>query len=813
MASVKQVSFAGGELSPLLWGRSDLPVFGKGVRRMRNFFPTTHGAAMSRPGTTFCGYAKANSLVRLVPFVYADGQSFVLEFGGQYIRFWSQGGLVQSGGGPLEVATPFLSTDNLRFVQSGDVLTILNGKHGLGPYELKRISNTNWTLAPITFANVFTWFTIPPVLAFIGAPPSTVPATPPAILTTDGGTSFGGYSAGTIAGTYPTDATHPAREWQWCVTAIGKDNATGATFETLPVLVTTKVNANGSDSSYVYALETNMFPLAVDRAVTLRRLPLQSGINWQTPVGVGTWTALGYIYYRGRGAQPTAIPASGAGIYPAPGYFTPGGGLFGFVGQSLAGDFVDTGDAPDYSRQPPQGTAPFIAGEFPYAATFFQERLIYGGSSQRPSRLAASATEDFKNFDVHTLPIAGEALDLTLTSRKREEVRFLVPHTKLVVLTDSSVRSLSGQQGPLDFDNINAQLEEEIGCAELAGPVVVDGAVLFPRTKGFGVRALAFNWNRQGYVGSDISLVSQHLFQGQAVLNAAGLPYPSATPLGTAGGLTPNWRTIYSWTYAEDPWGLVWAVTSDGSLLSLTFSQEQQVAGWARHDTDGWFTNVAAIPELGPSGELEDYVYAAVLRQSAAGYNIYIERFTSRAFYGTPFDGICLDSALKYSGAPTQTLTGLNHLVGKQIYVTGVGNPVYGPFTVDAAGAVTLDDMPVANSGTDVVLYAGLLFTPELELLDLAQGEVRSKEKTVSSVLLEVDNAKGLFAGQSFNDLVEWRQREVSDSYLAPGLATIAVKIRTKGRYDLAGRAALRQTLPLPVTVLGVTREVDVGGS
>jgi hypothetical protein len=766
---VRQVAFTGGELSPLLWGRTDLPVFGRGLRRMRNFFPAKHGSAVSRPGTTFCGYPKVTNpfptVLRLVPFVYSDSQSFVLEFGKEYIRFWSQGALVKNAGVPVEVVTPFQSLDSLRFVQSGDVLTIVAARGGPGPYELKRLSNTNWTLSLVTFANLQPYWrdedgTVTQKPLFVTPLP-------------------------------PVDSQ--SREWQYAVTCIGKVIATGETFETLPQIVDSQYDGtdgggaggHGADAP-VFVSQSPKHTISPANPMTIKR-----GITATPPADPGsgaTWLPLGYNYYRGRG------------------------GLFGFVGTTTTREFVDVGEAPDYARQPPRGTQPFTANEFPNAVTYFQERLAYGGSLQRPSRLILSATGDYKDFDAHTLPVAGEALDLTLAARKREEVRFLVPHTKLLALTDSSVRSLAGSNGPLDFDNLNSQLEEEVGCAELGGPLLVDGAVLFPRVKGFGVRALAFDWNRQGYVGQDVSTASQHLFLGPAQPNGGSLKLPSTVPLGWSTSGTTNWRAIYSWCHAQDPWDIVWAVTGDGNLLSLTYSQEQQIAGWARHDTDGWFLSVASIPDVGPSGELEDYVYAVVMRKTATGYSNMIERFTSRTFYGTPFDGICLDCAVQYSGPPTQTITGLVHLRGKQVYVTGVGNPVFGPYDVGFAGTVTLEDMPLANNGANVVLYAGLGFTPELELLDIAQAEGRAQQKTVKAVIFEVDNARGLKAGSDFDDLVEWRQREVADSFAAPGLATAAVRIRTKGKYALTGRAALQQSLPLPVTVVGITREVDVGG-
>jgi hypothetical protein len=55
-------------------------------------------------------------------------------------------------------------------------------------------------------------------------------------------------------------------------------------------------------------------------------------------------------------------------------------------------------------------------------------------------------------------------------------------------------------------------------------------------------------------------------------------------------------ETIVDWAYQRDPDSLIWAVTSAGRLLSMTYSPdvEAQVYGWAQHDTDGYFESVGA---------------------------------------------------------------------------------------------------------------------------------------------------------------------------------------------------------------------------
>lgn len=96
MPAIRQTNFSAGELDPKLWGRTDLDVFGNGLRTCKNFIPTHQGPVISRPGTLYVAATKNNTYARLVPFYYADGESYVLEFGANYFRVHQNGAPVLS---------------------------------------------------------------------------------------------------------------------------------------------------------------------------------------------------------------------------------------------------------------------------------------------------------------------------------------------------------------------------------------------------------------------------------------------------------------------------------------------------------------------------------------------------------------------------------------------------------------------------------------------------------------------------------------------------------------------------------------------
>lgn len=87
-------SLAGGELSEEMFGRADLPRNSIGMKRCYNAEVTPQGSVQNRAGSKFITTTNGNNPAWLVPFVRADGQGFLLEFGDAYIRVVGAGNIV-----------------------------------------------------------------------------------------------------------------------------------------------------------------------------------------------------------------------------------------------------------------------------------------------------------------------------------------------------------------------------------------------------------------------------------------------------------------------------------------------------------------------------------------------------------------------------------------------------------------------------------------------------------------------------------------------------------------------------------------------
>src|SRR2546421_475394 len=169
MPIVRQSSFAGGEVDPLLYGRTDHPKYGTFVRQLLNFIAAPQGAAKNRAGTKYMASVKTPSLtVRLIPFIWPS-QNYVLEFGNLYVRFYSNGGVV---GAPLEVVTPFTTAmlPYLKFAQKDDTLIVCyggqepGGTAAIAPQALQRVSHLVWNIGALSFAAPAASLTSGPIL-------------------------------------------------------------------------------------------------------------------------------------------------------------------------------------------------------------------------------------------------------------------------------------------------------------------------------------------------------------------------------------------------------------------------------------------------------------------------------------------------------------------------------------------------------------------------------------------------------------------------------------------------------------------------
>lgn len=145
-----QEQFNAGKLGALLAGRSDSGIYSKGCKEILNFRPAIQGSLIKRKGSVYISEVKDNTKsVRLEEFIFSDIDSYVLEFGENYIRFYQNGVQVESGGSPLELGTAYTEEDvkSLKFAQIGDIMYVASRNHY--PRKISRLGATSWSIADV----------------------------------------------------------------------------------------------------------------------------------------------------------------------------------------------------------------------------------------------------------------------------------------------------------------------------------------------------------------------------------------------------------------------------------------------------------------------------------------------------------------------------------------------------------------------------------------------------------------------------------------------------------------------------------------
>lgn len=738
-----------------------------------------------------------------------------------------------TGGGTVAriytLATPYAVADlpYLKWTQSADLMSLCLSNPTTGaeypPQDLDRLAANSWTIAATSFG------------AAIAAPTG---------VTATASTTIANYASSTDYA--------PAAQYAYVVTA---------------------VNANGQESvasGVAYTDNSTSSASSVDISITAGSVT----VTWDPVAG-----ATSYNVYR----APAAVWNTGSGASATPQY-VPVGSSFGFAGSTVGTQWVDNNVVPDFTTTPPLHEDPFAPGQilnvtpgaggsgyvqattscsvttatgsgavilpvvvsgavtayivenpgqgyqpsdtlvitgagsgaagtlsvgpesgtFPGVVAYFQSRRVYANTLNNPDTYYFSQTGSYTNFDAADPPVDSDAITGTPFAQQINGIQWMIPMTSgLIVGTGLDTWLLTGSGGsgtPVAPASQNAASQETNGFLPTVAPLKINYELLFPQALGARVRAAVFNFWNNTYNSEDLTILSNHLFDG---------------------------HEIVQWAWAQEPWKLIWIVRDDGVLLSLTYLKEQQVIGWARHDTQGQVVSIAVASE-----PPVDAVYVVVKRFIAGknAYGYYVERMDNRLWQDGAETCWCVDAGLALDppqpdatltaaaasgtgvvfsasspvfdgvdtgapgqvirmgggkatvtaylssiqvtadvtvpiaatvpdvaqnlpqiplpappgqwsiGAPVTTISGLNHLEGMS--VTGLGDGAVIPPTTVVNGQITL---PIAASKVVV----GLGFQAQIQSLhlQLAGQEIQDKRKDIVGVTVRLDQSRGVKVG------------------------------------------------------------------
>ena len=828
-------NFVSGELSSKMEGRIDFEKYSSGCKTLENMLIHPQGAATRRTGTQFISEVKTSSLkTRLIPFEFSTTQTYMLEFGNGYIRFFKEKGQILEGDitiSGITKANPGVVTATAHGYSNGDFVVIssvvgmtqVNNK----TFKVSNKATNTFELQDVDGSNVDT----------------------------------SGYSTYSSAGTankiyqittsYTTAQIPDLKFAQSADTMyichssheVSKLTRTGHTSWTLSEITFTDgpyLTANSTSTT----LTTSATTVGSGRTLTASSsLFASTDVNRNVKLGDGWGTITAYTSVT-EVTWTITVAATGSGGT-----------------EWSLGAFSDTTGHPS-------------------TTSFFEQRLVFAATTNEPQTIYFSKSGDYENFTAGDGSNADDAMIYTIASNEVNKIQYLKAVRTLIVGTTASEWTVSadGTDAVVTPTNVTIKRQSTFGSAN-QDAIAAGTAVLFLQRAKRKIRELAYNFDVDGYTAPDLTILNESITNtGIDQIAYQQSPHSILWCVRNDGVLAAltyqRSENVVSWSrhkigghfaeatvtvtdYSNISTGTKLILTkSDGT--TVTFTSTTGTAGTDEFKTqtnnnttaDNIYTcinahadftvsnpasNVVTIRETAHgagyltidstddvrltvtdegnsvvescasiSGALnEDELWVIVKRTINGNTRRYVECFTDFDFDELDAEVFhFLDSGLSYDGTATTSITGLDHLEGENVQILADG--ATHDDKIVSSGSITLDRS--AKKVKVGLPYDSILQTMRLEG-GSAEGEGTSqgKIKRVNRVVLRLFETVGAKCGPSLTKLDIVPFRTTSDTLDQPVSTLLAgdKALEFDGDYG-SDFIFVKQDQPLPLSVLAI---------
>ncbi len=510
-------SFVSGEFSAKMDGRTDFEKYASGCKTLENMLVHPQGAAARRVGTQFIAEVKTSSLkTRLIPFEFSTTQTYVLEFGNTYIRMFKDKGQITESDvtvSGITQANPAVVTASSHGFSNGDFV-ILSSVVGMTEVNGKTFKVADKTTNTFELQDV------------------------------DGtdinSSAFTAYSSGGDANRiYEISSPYLTAELFELKFAQSAD----VMYITHPNHEVMKLSRTGHTAWTLTEVEFTDGPYLSENTTTTTLTPAQSATGTGINITASAITGIN----GGAGFQTTDVGRiisfnSGKAKITARTNTT-------VVVATITTAFANT-----------DATAAFKLGAFsdttghPSCVSFFEQRLVFAGTSDEPQTLYFSKSGDYENMTTGTN--ADDAMVYTIASNQVNKIRYLKAVRTLLIGTTGGEFTVSadGTDAAVTPTNIQIRRQSSFGAANVdAQPA--GNAILFLQRAKRKIRELAYNYDTDGYIAPDLCILNE-----------------TVTDSG-----------VNEMAYQQAPDSILWAVRDDGVLSGLTYQRTDNVVAWHRH--------------------------------------------------------------------------------------------------------------------------------------------------------------------------------------------------------------------------------------
>ncbi len=428
---------------------------------------------------------------------------------------------------------------------------------------------------------------------------------------------------------------------------------------------------------------------------------------------------------------------------------------------------------------------------YPRTGQIHEQRLVAYSTEYEPAKRWSSITGAYLNF--RDGDEDDDGYSYVSAANQVAAIKFAVSTKRMVELSTSAelVMSASRADEAITPTNVKISPETNYGVTDVR-PVLAGPAVLFVQRKGKNtnpgrrVREFVYNFQTDSYVAPDLTILSEHI---------------------TKPGLV-------SGAFQAAPDLVVWYARADGAMVGMTYERDQQVVGWHKHglgaNSDGSGVQcVATIP-----GDEGDEVWMIVSRVIDGEEVRYIEWMQEGLLDTDELeDSKYLDCSLFRDGSPTNTVSGLWHLEG-EVVSAFADSRVYHNLTVTNGRIYLPDDVEAAKI---LIGYNYRMTVKTLRVEEGArQGTAQGQLGKIDRVMVRLDRTVGGKMGVEDEngqqlDPIQYRE---ADEPISDDLELFSgdKKIPVEGRWDMNRYAVIVQDEPYPMHLIAVTLGLSVSG-
>jgi hypothetical protein len=477
---------------------------------------------------------------------------------------------------------------------------------------------------------------------------------------------------------------------------------------------------------------------------------------------------------------------------------------------------------------------------FPQAVTFHDNRLYFAGVRDKPASVIASKVGEYFNFEIGTGQ-PDDALDVTVTGDRINEIRHLVSSRNLQLFTDGGEFFVptSTDTSAVTPSNIVFTRQTPYGCNR-AKPVIFDGATLYAQKNGKTVREYLYSDVETAYASTSISILASQVINNPVdmtmITGTTTRPEQFAFFTNTDGTLalfhSIRSEKIAGWT--------LWSTRSGDNFKSITALNEnlfcvveRQLEGGTVYtlekfaDDDSLTLDCSAVTTLNQQGapkvnggsqsgstlNVDGYTSAPnpndiiQIAGNSTQYTIQTVNATASGFTlvlnqnlaATPSDNAVITIVQgRLHNSPA-------HLTSTLVYAVD-GTMALGTFTTSGSDTITFNEAHAAG------VNIGFDYTPTLETMpidkEVANGPLTGEIKRISRAVVDVSNALNVALQASDKTAKNLIIRQVDFNVAQSVNAVFGKKEFFFLGYDREPTVKITQTEPLPLKILGMAVEV-----